>query len=64
MQVDKDGNWRLWWGNMPLPDGAKVKGTVDHRGRRGALILLASGRYVMGNHGMISNLPGGQHDGY
>ncbi len=45
-----DPNWRIYWGQSPLPYGAVAVGTVKRdTGETGALLLLASGRYVQGN---------------
>jgi hypothetical protein len=52
MNIDTNGHWKLYWGNMPLPQGTEAVGTIDG----GALILLQSGVYVRGNAGAISNL--------
>jgi hypothetical protein len=52
MKIDMNGNWKLYWGNMPLPQEAEPIGVIDG----GALILLRSGKYVRGNAGGISNL--------
>lgn len=58
--VTKTGNWQLYWGAMPLPDGGEGLGLVKRStGETGALIRLASGVYVQGNAGGIRNLPQG-----
>jgi len=52
------GQWRLWWGVMPLPVDATALGVVTRRdGSRGALIRLASGQLVQGNAGAMRTLP-------
>lgn len=53
----KTGNWKLYWGTMPLPDGAQALGVVSRDSGTGALVLLASGQYVQGNAGGIRTLP-------
>ena len=46
---------RAYWGAGPLPQGAELIGTVTVGDRgTGALIVLASGRMVMGNAGCIT----------
>ena len=57
IRIKTGGNWRSWWGNMPLPKGAEAVGTVQTENGQGALIRLESGQYVQGNAGAISNLP-------
>jgi hypothetical protein len=52
MKIDMNGNWKLYWGNIPLPQEAEPIGVIDG----GALILLRSGKYVRGNAGGISCL--------
>ena len=52
MIIDTDGKWKIYWGAMPLPQGAEPIGTIDGS----ALILLQTGIYVKGNAGSISNL--------
>lgn len=48
----KNGKWKLYWGDMPLPAGGEALGTVTRDGYdTGALIRLASGQYVQGNAG-------------
>ena len=47
---------RALWGSMPLPIGAEYVGTVSIDGATGAL-LLAAGRYVLGNAGSVRSLP-------
>lgn len=59
MKVNRDGDWKAYWGTMPLPKGAQALGTVEHRGT-GALIRLESGQYVKGNAGGIKSLPQNQ----
>lgn len=57
MEINKDGNWKIYWGNMPLPQGAEPIGVITlDIGDRGALILLANGVYVNGGYGAIRNL--------
>ena len=51
---------RLYWGNMPLPSGGEIVGTVRREnGEEGALIKMSSNpvKYVQGNAGVIRNLP-------
>ena len=48
LTIKKSGNWKLYWGVMPLPAGAKAIGVVTHNGT-GALIRLTNGNYVQGN---------------
>lgn len=56
--VTKTGNWKLYWGVMPLPNGAEALGLVKRGiGDTGALIRLANGNYVQGNAGSIRTLP-------
>jgi hypothetical protein len=56
--VEKSKNaWRLYWGMMPLPAGAKAFGLVNRDDEHGALIQLANGNYVQGNAGGIRTLP-------
>jgi hypothetical protein len=59
LTVTKSGNWKLYWGMMPLPEGAEALGVVRRDvGDSGALIKLASsGNYVQGNAGGIRTLP-------
>jgi len=41
----KSGNWRLYWGAMPLPSGAEALGLVKRENlETGALIRLANGQ--------------------
>ncbi len=57
LKVSKSGNWKAYWGVMPLPAGAAALGTVTREtGETGALIRLASGNYVQGNAGSIRTL--------
>ena len=57
MKIDTSGNWKIYWGEMPLPIGAKAIGTIQKKiGNAGALLLLPSGNYVQGNAGSISSL--------
>lgn len=52
------GNWQLYWGVMPLPEGAEALAVVRRDvGDSGALIRLANGNYVQGNAGSIRALP-------
>lgn len=55
--ITKNGNWKLYWGAMPLPAGAEALGLVKHETGTGALIRLTSGNYVQGNAGGIRTLP-------
>lgn len=57
--IATNGNWKLFWGAMPLPVGADAIGTVKRENdlTGGALIRLANGRYVQGNAGGIRTLP-------
>ena len=49
---------KLYWGNMPLPQGAEILGTVTREtGETGALIKLPTGIYVQGNAGALRSLP-------
>lgn len=57
MKIDIEGEWKLYWDNMPLPQGAEVIGTVSLMdGNNGVLLYLQSGIYVQGNAGSISSL--------
>lgn len=47
---------RAYWGCGPMPKGSKLCGGYTDQYRKGALIRLASGRYVCGNAGIISNI--------
>lgn len=62
LTVSKNGNWQLYWGVMPLPDGAQALGTVSRESGTGALLKLASGAYVQGNAGGIRTLPQNEVD--
>jgi hypothetical protein len=55
MQIKiSDSQGTLYWGSMPLPEGAKCLGVVTNPGTStGALIQLANGNYVQGNAGGI-----------
>lgn len=55
--ITKSGNWKLYWGVMPLPNGAEALGLVKRETGTGALIRLANGKYVQGNAGGIRSLP-------
>ncbi len=56
--VTTSGNWKIYWGVMPLPTDAEALGVVRRDvGDSGALIRLASGVYVQGNAGSIRTLP-------
>lgn len=57
LTVTKSGNWKLYWGVMPLPAGAEAIGLVKRDTGTGALIRLANGKYVQGNAGGIRTLP-------
>lgn len=58
LTIKKSSNWKLYWGAMPLPEGAEALGLVKRgAGDTGALIRLKSGNYVQGNAGSIRNLP-------
>lgn len=58
LTMSRNGNWKPYWGAMPLPKGAEALGTVTRDdGSTGALIRLASGRTVQGNAGSIRTLP-------
>lgn len=58
LQIEKKGNWQMYWGSARLPQGAEALGTVkDGKGRKGALIKLLSGVYVRGNASGICSLP-------
>jgi hypothetical protein len=53
----KNGKWKLYWGDMPIPAGSEALGTVTRDGYdTGALIRLASGQYVQGNAGSMRPL--------
>lgn len=57
--VSKNGNWKAYWGPMPLPAGAEALGTVTRdTGETGALIRLKIGNYVQGNAGGYRTLNG------
>ena len=60
--IKKSGNWKLYWGEMPLPIGAVALGVVTRENGYGALIRLANGNYVQGNAGGIRNLPQNETD--
>ena len=57
MIITQSANWKMYWGAMPLPAGAKCRGLVSDGSRKGALLLLANGTYVQGNAGGIRTLP-------
>ena len=58
LTVTKTGNWKLYWGVMPLPQGTEALGLVKREtGETGALIRLENGVYVQGNAGGIRTLP-------
>lgn len=57
LTITKTGNWKLYWGVMPLPKGAEALGLVKRETGTGALIRLANGNYVQGNAGGIRTLP-------
>jgi len=58
LTITKTGNWKLYWGVMPLPKGAEALGFVKRENlETGALIRLANGNYVQGNAGGIKSLP-------
>lgn len=55
------GVWQLYWGVMPLPKGATVLGIINvsvngRTLRKGALLKLSRGLYVVGNAGGVSGL--------
>jgi hypothetical protein len=58
LSISRQGEtWRVYWGVMPLPDGAEALGVVRRGpGQLGALIRLASGVYVQGNFGAFRSL--------
>lgn len=59
LTVSKNGNWKAYWGLMPLPAGAEALGTVKRETEEtGALIRLAIGNYVQGNAGAVRTLNG------
>ena len=58
----KLGNWKIYWGVMPLPSGAQALGIIKRDTGTGALIRLANGNYVQGNAGGIRNLPQSEVD--
>jgi hypothetical protein len=49
----------IYWGAMPLPQGAKPLGEYESIGKRGCLIELANGNRVVGNAGVIMSIKGG-----
>lgn len=56
--INTAGNWRIWWGPAPLPQGATARGTVTRDGYdHGALIEMPTGLYVHGNACAIRTLP-------
>jgi hypothetical protein len=57
LTIKKSGNWKLYWGVMPLPKDAEALGIVTRETGTGALIRLANGNYVQGNAGSIRTLP-------
>lgn len=57
LTIKKSGNWKLYWGVMPLPTGAEALGIISRETGTGALIRLANGNYVQGNAGGIRGLP-------
>lgn len=64
MKFSKNGNWKIYWGEMPLPKGAEALGTIKRDGEltAGVLIRLATGVYVQGNAGVVRSLPQGEMD--
>lgn len=57
LTIKKTNGWKIYWGVMPLPDGAVPLGLVRRDGlETGALIRLANGNYVQGNAGGIRTL--------
>lgn len=57
LTISKNGNWKIYWGTMPLPQGAEALGTVKRDTlESGALIRLSNGNYVQGNAGGIRTL--------
>lgn len=51
-------NWRLYWGNGPLPAGARAIGTVKREtGDTGALIAMPAGVLSQGSAGALRSLP-------
>ena len=59
LTVSKNGNWKAYWGAMPLPEGAEALGLVTRdTGETGALIRLKIGNYVQGNAGGFRTLNG------
>lgn len=57
LTISITGNWKLYWGIMPLPAGSEALGIVTRDTGKGALIRLTNGNYVQGNAGGIRNLP-------
>jgi hypothetical protein len=58
IHVDKQGHWKLYWGNGPVPVDAEILGVVTRdETDRGALIRMRTGIYVQGNAGSIRTLP-------
>lgn len=56
LMVELGGKWNLYT-NL-LPEGAEALGVVSHGGETGALVKLASGKYVQMNAGAIRSLDG------
>jgi len=56
LKVTKAGNWKLYWGEIPLPKDAEAIGVISRDSGTGALILLESGNYVQGNAGGLRTL--------
>ena len=58
LTIKKSSLWKMYWGAMPLPEGAEAIGLVKRENlETGALIRLANGSYVQGNAGGIRTLP-------
>lgn len=63
MSIYQNDTLLNFWGDDPLPDGAKTIGLIswksltdDYQGSTGTLIQLANGEYVQGNMGYIRAL--------
>lgn len=49
---------KMYWGAMPLPQGAELVGTVTRNGYdAGALLKMATGIMTQGNAGVMRSLP-------
>ena len=52
----KWGIWQNFWGVGPLPKGAEGICVIESEDDIGALIKLANGQYIQGNHGCIKQI--------